>query len=47
VGNLTENGLAPVRYSDSWRGERAAHFEAAQKKISFSFLEIVLRLLEN
>jgi hypothetical protein len=33
---LTENGLAPVRYSDSWRGERAAHFEAAQKKISFS-----------
>jgi hypothetical protein len=36
VGTLTENGLAPVRYSDSWRGERAAHFEAAQKKISFS-----------
>ena len=36
VGMLTENGLAPVRYSDSWRGERAAHFEAAQKKISFS-----------
>ena len=36
VGTLTENGLAPVRYSDSWRGERAAHFEATQKKISFS-----------
>jgi len=25
-----------LRYSDSWRGERAAHFEAAPKKISFS-----------
>ena len=36
VGALTENGLAPLRYSDSWRGERAAHFEAAPKKISFS-----------
>jgi hypothetical protein len=36
VGTLTESGLAPLRYSDSWRGERAAHFEAEQKKISFS-----------
>ena len=36
VGMMTENGLAPLRYSDSWRGERAAHFEAAQQKISFS-----------
>jgi hypothetical protein len=36
VGSMTENGLAPLRYSDSWRGERAAHFEADQKKISFS-----------
>ena len=36
VGALTENGLSPLRYSDSWRGERAAHFEAAPKKISFS-----------
>jgi hypothetical protein len=36
VGSLTENGLAPLRYSDSWRGERAAHFETDQKKISFS-----------
>ena len=32
VGSMTENGLAPLRYSDSWRGERAAHFEADQKK---------------
>jgi hypothetical protein len=36
VGILTENGLSPVRYSDSWRGERAAHFDATQNKISFS-----------
>lgn len=36
VGMLTENGLTPVRYSDSWRSERAAHFDAAQNKISFS-----------
>ena len=36
VGMMTENGLAPLRYSDSWRGERAAHFESAQQKISFS-----------
>jgi len=36
VGILTENGLSPVRHSDSWRGERAAHFDATQSKISFS-----------
>ena len=36
VGVLTEDGLSPVRYSDSWRGERAAHFDATQNKISFS-----------
>ena len=36
VGQLTDKGLAPVRYSDSWRGERAAHFEADTQKISFS-----------
>jgi len=36
VGQLAENGLAPSRYSDSWRGERAAHFEADTQKISFS-----------
>ena len=36
VGVLTDNGLSPVRYSDSGRGERAAHFEATQNKISFS-----------
>jgi len=36
VGLLAENGLAPIRYSDSWRSERAAHFDATQNKISFS-----------
>lgn len=36
VGQLKEGGLAPTRYSDSWRGERAAHFEADAQKISFS-----------
>ncbi|MEY4448905.1 MAG: hypothetical protein RLZZ433_1920 [Pseudomonadota bacterium] len=36
VGQLTDKGLAPLRYSDSWRGERAAHFEADTQKISFS-----------
>jgi hypothetical protein len=36
VGQLSEGGLAPNRYSDSWRGERAAHFETDQQKISFS-----------
>jgi hypothetical protein len=36
VGQLSDGGLAPKRYSDSWRGERAAHFETDQQKISFS-----------
>lgn len=35
-GLLTEDGLAPKRYSDSFRGERAAHFDSAQRTISFS-----------
>lgn len=36
VGMLGDGGLSPTRYSDSWRGERAAHFEVGQQKISFS-----------
>jgi hypothetical protein len=36
VGQLSDGGLAPKRYSDSWRGERAAHFETDEQKISFS-----------
>ena len=35
-GLLTEDGLAPKRYSDSFRGERAAHFDTVQRTISFS-----------
>ncbi len=35
-GLLTEDGLAPKRYSDSFRGERAAHFDWVQRTISFS-----------
>ena len=36
VGMLGDGGLSPTRYSDSWRGERAAHFESDQQRISFS-----------
>jgi hypothetical protein len=36
VGMLGDGGLSPTRYSDSWRGERAAHFETDQQRISFS-----------
>jgi hypothetical protein len=36
VGLLNERGLAPTRYSDSARSERAAHFETDAQKISFS-----------
>jgi len=35
-GVLTEDGLMPKRYSDSWRGERAAHFDPERRTISFS-----------
>jgi hypothetical protein len=35
-GELADQGLAPQKYTDSWRGERAAHFDAVQRKISFS-----------
>ena len=36
TGSMTDSGLAPLRFSDRWRGERAAHFETANQKISFS-----------
>jgi outer membrane biosynthesis protein TonB len=36
TGSLTDKGLAPLRYADRWRGERAAHFETESQKISFS-----------
>jgi hypothetical protein len=35
-GLITAQGLAPVRFSDSWRSERATHFDAAQNRIVFS-----------
>lgn len=35
-GSITADGLAPTRFSDKSRSERAAHFEADKGKISFS-----------
>ena len=35
-GELTEIGLAPKRFSDKSRSERAAHFERDKGKVSFS-----------
>jgi hypothetical protein len=36
VGDITAAGLAPRRFSDSWRGERAAHFDRDKNRIVFS-----------
>jgi hypothetical protein len=36
VGEITEAGLAPRRFSDSWRNERAAHFDRAHQRVVFS-----------
>lgn len=35
-GRITDDGLAPTRFSDKSRSERATHFEADKGKISFS-----------
>lgn len=35
-GEITAAGLAPRRFSDSWRSERAAHFDRAQNRVVFS-----------
>ncbi|MCE2781557.1 DUF3108 domain-containing protein [Limnohabitans sp.] len=35
-GLITAQGLAPVRFSDNWRSERATHFDAEQNRIVFS-----------
>lgn len=35
-GRITADGLAPTRFLDKARSERAAHFQADQGKISFS-----------
>lgn len=36
VGQVDATGLAPRRFSDSWRNERAAHFDREQQRIVFS-----------
>lgn len=35
-GQIDAAGLAPVRFSDSWRQERATHFDRAQQRVVFS-----------
>lgn len=35
-GDITGAGLAPTRFSDSWRNERAAHFDRANQRVVFS-----------
>ena len=36
VGQINATGLAPTRFSDSWRSERAAHFDRLNQRIVFS-----------
>jgi len=36
VGQINATGLAPSRFSDSWRSERAAHFDRPNQRIVFS-----------
>jgi hypothetical protein len=36
VGSIEPTGLAPTRFSDSWRNERAAHFDREQQRVVFS-----------
>jgi hypothetical protein len=35
-GAITAGGLAPLRFSDTWRSERAAHFDRANQRVVFS-----------
>ena len=35
-GQVTPDGLAPIRFSDKFRSEMAAHFNRAQGKVTFS-----------
>jgi len=35
-GLINEMGLSPLKFSDSWRGERASHFDREQNRIVFS-----------
>lgn len=36
VGQINATGLAPTRFSDSWRSERATHFDRPNQRIVFS-----------
>ena len=36
VGKITGSGLAPTRFADKFRSEQAAHFDAVNRKITFS-----------
>ena len=36
VGQINNTGLSPTRFSDSWRSERAAHFDRPNQRIVFS-----------
>ena len=36
TGTITHEGLAPTRFSDKWRSERAAHFDHTKNHVSFS-----------
>ena len=36
TGLIDGTGLSPLKFADSWRSERAAHFDRAQKRIVFS-----------
>lgn len=36
VGQINATGLAPTRFSDSWRSERAVHFDRQNQRIVFS-----------
>lgn len=35
-GQISSTGLQPIRFSDSWRSERASHFDQAGQRIVFS-----------
>ena len=35
-GQISPTGLQPIRFSDSWRSERATHFDPAGQRIVFS-----------
>lgn len=36
VGSVGTQGLVPVRFADKWRGEKATHFDAENRRINFS-----------